>query len=135
MKSFFLLALTSLSAASFASPQVLLERIEGGLDELDGVRKISTCQILSNSKKIDVNKVHSLILDASVEPERSALHIVRQVPSEEVYAYRAVRTAGGPARTLLSYKRVLLVRDSSDRLSRDGKASSDLLKMVYDNCK
>lgn len=133
---FFVLILTFAGylgfGATFNFP--LLEGRVGGMDKKDGVTISKRCQIFDDHSAIKLSDMLVLISKANEEPINKFVHIVRQVPSGEIWANYPTTKAGGPEAAARPRK-VLLWQDSSSGQRREGPASEALIKMVAEICK
>lgn len=131
MKFIQYFSLASLVAApAFASEAVLIQRI-GSLANSSG--RADICEIHSNHPDLKGIDVQALAAAAEKEPMSKALHIVAQIPSEEIYVVR--RTPVGPHSPTASAKPLLLHKDYSDMQTRSGKASKELIELTEKLCK
>ena len=134
MKSLILAAMLS-SVSALASEVPLLVKTLGGLDIQSGVTVSNVCSIYRNfSNEVDPEAVINLIKQAEKENIDKFVHVKRQVPSVEVYAYYQEKNAVGPAAKGLRNVKVLLLTDSSDGKQRAGKAAGELLEIVDQYC-
>ena len=124
------------SAAAFAYDFPILQRTLGELDGKDGVVISKSCQIFDKNSQLEqLDAILALVRNAEKEPLQKSVHVVQQVPSEEVFANYPEKFAAGPAATGLRPRKVLLLKDSSASEMRNGPASTRLIKLVEDICK
>lgn len=128
-----MLAFIGITAFAYDFP--VLQKTLGGMDKENGVVISKSCQIFDDQKEMKLDELFDLIRKAEKEPMQKFVHVVKQVPSIQVWANYPVRAAGGPAVTILRPQRVLLLEDSSSGQSRNGKSAGALMRLVEKLCK
>jgi hypothetical protein len=113
---------------------VLLEKIVGGVAKLKKTDKVSRCEIKATHPKIKSRKteIEEMIIKADNAQMGTALHIMAQVPSIEIYAYKVVweNEAKGKVKT----SRVLLLKDHNVLETRGGEEAQKLIDIVHEIC-
>jgi hypothetical protein len=126
------LSLFSLIAIADA-PRLLLVKETGGLASRGTVK---TCALYSNHPKIAANEkeITDLIeaAYATSELETTAYFVMAQIPSEEIYAFRPVKSSNGVVRR--NREKVELLKIYGSREERQNDAAKDLVQFVNMLC-
>ena len=125
---FSLMILSFYSVSSFGA-DLLLYKIEGGMDSQKSV--VKRCEIFVGHTELaqDLPRVEKLIQAASHAKAGVAMHIARQTPSLEYWAVPVSGKKGG------KLKPFFLVQDSSQREFLEGKEADELVKLIDRLCK
>ncbi|MBI4404674.1 MAG: hypothetical protein HY537_10955 [Deltaproteobacteria bacterium] len=133
----FVVVLCALGVTAFGATYnfPILQKTLGGMDKKDGVVISKSCQIFDDQPELKLEEVLKLISEADKAPLSKFVHVVREIPSVEVWANSPTRGPGGPAVTVLYPRKVLLLEDSSSGRQRAGAAAETLMKLVDKLCK
>jgi hypothetical protein len=106
-------------APAFGSQVVLIQKV-GAIANSTG--RADICEIHSHHPELKGVDIAALAAAAAKEPLQKSLHVVAQIPSEEIFVRNNKST-------------LLLHWDYSDKRTRSGKASQELIELTEKLCK